>query len=715
MCVISVAKNRKKCYNTLEKLLLFATSGQGCRFLQICVVSMKKLCLAVVLILVLCAVAPCVALADSATQSHNPTFNAAGNRFMLSSIVRDGNVVGVRFSGYYFGGSGIVVKAEVYSNETWDLNFYVGDNDFSEKPDSSKTYLTQEQTETKRKLMELFETVDEMINTVDGCANTQYDGELVNAVSDVYRYNAANTGEKLEIARETFEMLQIAKEMYVATDGAFNPAVYRLVDMWGFSSRIWSYGRFGLPYDRAVSAEEFFQNGYPLPNEKYVKAFSDSAFTDFSDDAVTLTQQDGKYFVQKNVAPAVVDGVEYNQWLDLGGIAKGYVVDEIKSLLDDNDLDRHYVDAGSSSSAFGLGVDGGGNTIVLTDPLAPGAEVLPSELFAFKVDKCSVSTSGQYVRKYVKDGVEYSHIIDGASGVPAQTGVKMISVVVPESLGLWAAKSDCLTTALTVMGRDKTVEFINGFLKENGISVVVAYQTFDGKKQILSNLEQQDVLHTGEHFNEYAWSLTKDENGNFVYTDKNNFDFSNPNAFKTLLIVLGSALGVCVVAVVVFRIVKGGSNLKKVQHARKDKPFKPADVGIYLAVLLVILVLFSAFFGGESSTGFAVVQAIDMETGEQLFFYNVARKEYKLNEQSANGWSGHVESTSKGIVVTLSKIIDGKEHFNTFEIILGANPTVKMTSSVCGFHQDCVHSFGSITKAGGTIVCSPNRLKLVTE
>ncbi|MGN1041098.1 MAG: FAD:protein FMN transferase [Candidatus Fimimonas sp.] len=676
---------------------------------------MKKLCLAVALILVLCAFAPCVAWADSATQSHNPTYNASGNRFMLSSIVSGGNVVGVRFSGYYFGGSGIVVQAEVYSNENWDLDFYVGDNDFSEKPDPSKTYLTQAQTETKRKLIDLFETVDEMINTVDGCANTQYDGEFVNAVSDVYRYNAANVGEKLEIARETYEMLQIAKEMYAATDGAFNPAVYRLVDLWGFSSRIYSYGNFGLPYDRPVSAQEFFGNGYPLPNEKYVSAFSDSAFTNFSDDAVVLTQQDGKYFVQKNVAPAVVDGVEYNQWLDLGGIAKGYVVDEIKSLLALNNLDRHYVDAGSSSSVFGASVDGGGNTIVLTDPLAPDANVMPTALFGFNTGKCSVSTSGQYVRKYTKDGVEYSHIIDGTLGAPAQTGVKMVNVVVPESLGLWAAKSDCLTTALTVMGRDKTVEFINGYLKDNGITIVVAYQTFDGKKQILSNLDQQDVLHTGEHFNEYAWSLAKDENGNFVYTNKNNFDVKNPNTYKTLLIVLGAALVVCIVVVVVFRMAKGGNNLQKVQHARKDKPFKPADVGIYLAVVLLILVLFSAFFGGESESGFGNVQAIDMETGEQLFFYNVARKEYKLNEQSSNGWSGSVESTSKGLVVTLCKTVNGEERFNVFEITYGANPTVKMTSSVCGFHQDCVHSFGAITKAGGTIVCSPNRLKLVTE
>ena len=116
-------------------------------------------------------------------------------------------------------------------------------------------------------------------------------------------------------------------------DGAFNPAVYRLVDLWGFSSRIYSNGDFGLPYDRPVTAQQFAENGYPLPEQKYVTAFSQKDFVSFDEQAVELTQQDGKYYVTKNVSPVTVDGVEYQQWLDLGGIAKGYVVDGIKQLL----------------------------------------------------------------------------------------------------------------------------------------------------------------------------------------------------------------------------------------------------------------------------------------------------------------------------------------------------------------------------------------------
>ena len=103
--------------------------------------------------------------------------------------------------------------------------------------------------------------------------------------------------------------------------------------------------------------------------------------------------------------------------------------------------------------------------------------------------------------------MEYAHIIDGKYGAPAQTGVKSVTVVAPEG-NFWAGKSDCLTTALTVMGKDGIIGFMNGYLKDNGITVVVAYETVDGKKQILTNLAQTDVIDKGPYYDEFAWSVS---------------------------------------------------------------------------------------------------------------------------------------------------------------------------------------------------------------
>ena len=66
-----------------------------------------------------------------------------------------------------------------------------------------------------------------------------------------------------------------------------------------------------------------------------------------------LSEINGEYFVTKNVPSAQVNDEVYEQWIDLGGIAKGYVVDLIKQYLDEQGLNEFYADAGSSSLAFG--------------------------------------------------------------------------------------------------------------------------------------------------------------------------------------------------------------------------------------------------------------------------------------------------------------------------------------------------------------------------
>ena len=687
---------------------------------------MKKTCLVAIFISVLCVFSMCIGTLGafshiqvaqaSETQNHNATYRHPSGRFALTSLNSNGKVVGVRFSGYYFGNSGIPVVAEIYSSDVLTLDFYMGDADYVPQAnrDPLKSYLSAEQTAVKHEIIETFTTIDELVNRVDACANTQYNGTNNLPLSDIFRYNAAAQGETLEISRETYEMLQIAKEMYRDTNGAFNPAVYRLVDLWGFSSRIYSNGAFDTaqyPYDRPVTGEYFSQNGYPLPAQKYIEAFSTPNFTDFSDNAVNLFEEDGKYFVVKNVAPAVVDGVEFQQWLDLGGIAKGYVVDEITTLLQSKfGVERYYIDAGSSSSAYGYGFDGDETLLALQDP-----ETLFEALLGWKVGKCSVSTSGQYIRKYVTNGVEYSHIIDGTTGAPAQTGVKAVLVSVPQSEGLWAGKSDCLTTALTVMGKDKIVDFVNGYLKDHGISVVVVFETFDGKKEICSNLETDKIALKGTNFNSYAWALKQNDSGNFVYDGNATFVTQKQDAYQTLIIVLACICGVGVVALVVYHIVKGKkSALQNVRYARHDKPFKPADIGVYLLVILLIVVLFSAFLGGGNNS-VQTVQAVDIQTGEQLFLYNVLRNEFKINDKNSSNWQISVEQLQNGVKVTFSRTINGEEHFNVLQISRGSTPTVKMVDSRCGYHQDCVYNFDEITKTGGVIVCSPNRLKIITD
>ena len=617
----------------------------------------------------------------------------------MYTVTANGKVVGVRFRGLYFGASNIEVIADVYSTAALVIDFKV-----------NASNLTDEQQRTRNTLIALFSAISQMIDDVDDCANTTYDGKnSLNITSDIYRYNVARKGATIDVKRYTYDMLTYARQMYLATQGAFNPAVYRLVDLWGFSSRVYSYGRTGeQPYDR--------DDYHNLPEQKYIDAFSNPSFTDFSDDAVKLTDNgDGTYSMTKNVAPAVVDGVEFDQWLDLGGIAKGYAVDMARKMIRQLGIDRFYVDAGSSSIATGYEYDGDDTVLNMTDAFDPWSAIFPSPLFSVKIGKSSISTSGQNVRKYTVNGVEYAHIIDGVTGAPAQTGVRSVMVVVPEEAGaFWSTMGDGLTTALTVMGRDKIVEFANGYLKEQGIKIVVQYQTLDGKKQLLSNYAEKDITPISESYPEFGWALKKDADGKFYYDADTKF--YNPKQTHTVLLaVLGSVLGAGVVALIVYHFLRGKRRTTaNVANAKKDKPFKLLDIMAYMGVVLVILVLFYVFVFDTDTTTLQLVSVIDNATGETLFIYNVTRNEYTVNSDNANGWQIEVATVSDGVEVTLSRQIDGEKHFNTVKINR-SNPSVKMSDSRCGYHQDCVRNFPAITRSGGTIVCSPNGLKVISE
>lgn len=668
--------------------------------------SMKKLLPILLIALVLCAVSPVVAFASDDV-SHATQYVPSHKQYAITTLVENGKCMGAKFFGNYFGKSNIQVVVEIYSSSQLVLDFNVGEDE----------NLSSTQKQNKQKLIELAEAINNLINQVDRCANTTYNGQNGLPLSDICNYNQAVQGQKLQISSQTYQMLKIAKQMYFDTDGAFNPAVYRLVDLWGFSSRIYSNGMFDVekyPYDRPVSGQQFATSGYPLPEQMFIDAFSQPQFVNFGDDAVILTQQGDQFFIEKQVAPVVVDGVEYQQWLDLGGIAKGFVVDEIASLLQGEGLQNYYVDAGSSSSAFGK-AQNGKQVLSLTDPFAPYADVVPQLLFGFEIDAATVSTSGQYVRKYVTNGVEYSHIIDGTTGAPAQTGVKMVSVVVPQTQGLWAGKGDCLTTALTVMGKDQIVQFVNGYLKDNEITVVVLFETFDGKQEIISNISKSAVVSKGKYFQNYAWTLSQNHDGDFAYVGSTILATESGKTLKVIGIVLACLCGAGLVTLLLFHVVTGKKNaLQLVQYAKNDKPFKAADVGVYLIVALVIVVLFGVFFADEKQQLQKVV-VTDTQNGEQLFLYNALRDEFYFNSQNSNGWQMQTEQSQNCFTVTFWRQIDDEKHFNTLKITTGREPSVKMVDSVCGFHQDCVHNFGKITQAGGVVVCSPNQLKVTTE
>ncbi len=670
------------------------------------ITAMKKLLVTFCIItLVCCLCAPTFCMAQTSA--------AQKTRYYQTITVTDGtNPTGVRFVGEFFGKSGIMVVVDVYSSANFVVDF-----DFN-----NQTNLTTEQLATKQKVKQLFDEFYDFIMQIDFLSNANYDGKdyflgsgenkVVPPQSEVHRYNQLQTGV-MEISKHTYNMLKIAQDMYTVTNGAYNPAVYRLVDLWGFSSRIYSEGRFGLPYDRQVSANEFWTNGYPLPEDKYVEAFSNSQFVSFSPQSVQLsaTQNNGvtTYTVTKNVQPVTVDGVAFTQWIDLGGIAKGYAADFINGQLKQNGIDSFRVDLGTSSQSYGKGLGGEPSKLLLQDPF----ETI-SYAFGVQIENANLSTSGLNNRKYTTNGVTYSHIIDGKSGAPVQTGIEGATVISPT---LSAAECDCLTTAITVMGRNALVDFVNSdFAKTHNLQIAGFYKTLQGAKQIISNIAKNSVFTTEFcSLDSFGWAMNKNDQGNFVYDEQ--VVAQNPNKvdYTTAIIILAVVVVLALAGVLVYHFLRGKRKIaSRIAEAKKDKFFKPADAFVYVCVALVIVLLFGVFLS-KPTAQLKVVKVVDMQTEEVLFVYNVARKEFQYLSENVNGWSIEVQQNGD-VVVNLSKMHNGEQVSNQLTIFQkDGNVTVKMTHSVCGYHQDCVRNFDEMSHAGQSIVCSPNMLKIITE
>ncbi len=146
----------------------------------------------------------------------------------------------------------------------------------------------------------------------------------------------------------------------------------------------------------------------------------------------------------KNTVSFAKQGVRIN----LGGIAKGYTVERAVELLRQRGVTNGIVTAGGDTRLLG---DRRGQPWVvgIRDPRKEGEVAIRIPL----VDE-AISTSGDYERYFEEDGKRYHHIIQPATGEPAN-GVHSATIVGPD-----AVITDGLSTSVFIMGVDKGLRLI---------------------------------------------------------------------------------------------------------------------------------------------------------------------------------------------------------------------------------------------------------------
>ena len=227
--------------------------------------------------------------------------------------------------------------------------------------------------------------------------------------SDVWNLNHAE-GQPVQVSADTLAILDAARQVSEASDGAFDVTIAPVSTQWDFTS-----GARALP-DAAALAE--------------AAEWIDYTKIEVDGDRVTL--------------PA-------GMMIDLGGIAKGYIADAVKGYLAGRGVESGILSFGGNIVGLGVKPDGSPWKVGIQDIDKPtGAYMLVA------VNRGgSTVTSGIYERGFELDGVYYHHILDPRTGWPVQN--ELASVTIFSESSMWG---DALATAAFALGTEKGLELI---------------------------------------------------------------------------------------------------------------------------------------------------------------------------------------------------------------------------------------------------------------
>jgi len=138
-----------------------------------------------------------------------------------------------------------------------------------------------------------------------------------------------------------------------------------------------------------------------------------------------------------------------NTRIDLGGIAKGYAVDNAIKILKNCGIKNALVSAGGDSRILG---DKNGRPWVMgvRHPRDKTRVVV-----SIPLSDSAISTSGDYERYFIENGTRYHHIIKPTTGQSVNQ-TWSVSVMANEAI-----TSDALSTTLFVLGTEKALQLIN--------------------------------------------------------------------------------------------------------------------------------------------------------------------------------------------------------------------------------------------------------------
>jgi len=140
-----------------------------------------------------------------------------------------------------------------------------------------------------------------------------------------------------------------------------------------------------------------------------------------------------------------------NQKIDLGAIGKGAACDRISEILDESNYKGAIISVGGSILLYGQNPNADKWSVGIRNPRGEANDYVA----ILKLDKCCVSTSGDYERVLEQDGVAYHHILDPRTGYPSKNEFVSVTVVCDSGV-----LSDALSTACFILGYNDSLPLL---------------------------------------------------------------------------------------------------------------------------------------------------------------------------------------------------------------------------------------------------------------
>jgi thiamine biosynthesis lipoprotein len=204
--------------------------------------------------------------------------------------------------------------------------------------------------------------------------------------SEVSRFNNSDSTSWFNISKDVAEVVHRALEISQMTEGAFDITVAPLVELWGFGAN--------QQHDLTINRLEEKTN--------------------------QIKSKIGYDKLEVRLHPPALKKSIPELQIDLSAIAKGYAVDCVAELLEENGFVNYMVEIGGEVRCRGNKGTAGDWMIGIEKPFIVSTNEFHGLQRKLRIGDRALATSGDYQNYREIDGVRFSHVIDPRTGFPTE-------------------------------------------------------------------------------------------------------------------------------------------------------------------------------------------------------------------------------------------------------------------------------------------------------